>query len=276
MPELPEVETVVRGLRPVLEARTLARVQVRRGDLRKPLPPDFASRLKGRRIASVSRRAKYILAALEDGNVLLIHLGMPGRLVVRPPEAPPPAGHDHVIFETNEGLRVVFNDPRRFGLMDLFRVEALEDHPLLCRLGPEPLSNAFNGPVLSSRLRGRKTPIKAALMDQRTVAGLGNIYVCEALFRAGISPRRGAASVAGVRAERLVAAIRAVLEDAIAAGGSSLRDFVGAGGKSGYFQHRFDVYGRAGESCRDCTCESGIRRLVQGGRSSFYCPVRQR
>ncbi len=282
MPELPEVETVRRGLAPVLEGRRLARVVVRRPDLRIAFPEGFARRLEGRRVARLARRAKYLLAHFDDaGEVLLVHLGMSGRMVVEGPgraNAPrDPSPHDHVTFETDAGARVVFNDPRRFGLMTLVAPDALDRHPLLAGLGPEPLDPAFTAEALAGRLAGRATTIKAALLDQRNVAGLGNIYVCEALFRAGLSPRRRAGSIRGARAERLVTAIRAVLGEAIAAGGSSLRDHRRPDGELGYFQHSFAVYDRAGDRCPGCVCAAGaIRRIVQGQRSTFYCPARQR
>ena len=276
VPELPEVETVVRGLRPHLENATLARVEVRRPDLRKPFPKGFARRLTGRRVVSLSRRAKYILALLDDGVQLLAHLGMSGRMVLY--DGPPPerGKHDHVVFITAAGTQIVFSDPRRFGLMTLIGPGEAETHALLKDLGPEPLGNAFGGPLLAARLRGKKTPLKAALLDQRIVAGLGNIYVCEALFRARLSPRRQAYTVGPVRAERLAVAVREVLQDAIAAGGSSLRDYVGSSGELGYFQHNFAVYDREGRPCPGCDCGGTVRRLVQSGRSTFYCPHRQR
>jgi formamidopyrimidine-DNA glycosylase len=276
VPELPEVETVRRGLAAKLEGRRLARVELRRPDLRIPFPPDFAARLEGRRVEHVGRRAKYLLLRLDDGTVLIAHLGMSGRMLVTPAPAPAPGRHDHVLIETDDGTAVTFQDHRRFGLMTLCDGEDLEAHPLLRDLGPEPLGNDFNGPGLSAALAGRRTPIKAALLDQRIVAGIGNIYACEALYRARISPRRLARSVAGARAERLVVAVRAVLEDAIAAGGSSLRDYVQADGELGYFQHSWAVYGREGEPCPDCACDGAVRRIAQGGRSTFYCSARQR
>ena len=274
MPELPEVETVVQGLHAPLLGQRLKQVDQRRLDLRFPLPVNFAARLEGRRVVRLARRAKYILAHLDDGIVWLTHLGMSGRLYVHDDADWSPGPHDHVVVTTERGRIVVFQDHRRFGFMDLIAEDDLERHRMLRNLGPEPLSNAFNGAVLSQTLAGRRTPIKAALLDQRNVAGLGNIYVCEALYRARISPRRLARSVAGVRAERLVPAIRAVLQEAIAAGGSSLRDYVQANGELGYFQHNFDVYGREGEACR--RCGGSIRRIVQSGRSSFYCGGCQR
>ncbi len=288
MPELPEVETVVRGLRPRLEGRRLARVEQRRPDLRFPLPENFARRLTGRRIERIGRRAKYILAQLDDGQALLCHLGMSGRMVIHEPQRAhlsaaarkPLDPHDHIIFVTDQGTEIRFNDARRFGMMDLFPGDAMDSHPLLRDLGPEPLGNDFNGPALAAALKGRRTPIKAALLDQKVVAGLGNIYVCEALFGAGLSPRRRAYTVQGGRAERLALSVRSVLARAIEAGGSSLRDYVQADGELGYFQHHWSVYGREGEACPDCDCDpaatGGIARLVQSGRSTFFCPRRQR
>ena len=280
MPELPEVETVKRGLAPVLEGRRLRRVVQRRPDLRFPLPDNFAARLEGRRIERVERRAKYLLMPLDDGQVLLCHLGMSGRMLLTDDASQPFEKHDHVILETEEGRQVRFNDARRFGMMDLAPSQAaLEAHPLLRALGPEPLGNAFNGPVLADALKGKLSPIKAALLDQRVVAGLGNIYVCEALFLAGISPRRLAKTVQGNRAEKLAQAVKQVLTRAIAAGGSSLRDYVQADGELGYFQHEWAVYGKEGACCPGCDCAlegGGIKRLVQSGRSTFYCPSRQR
>lgn len=275
MPELPEVETVCRGLEAALRGRRLARVEVRRADLRVPFPAGFAERLTGRRVTAIRRRAKYMLWAFDDGQVLIGHLGMSGRMVIGGAAPPPPGRHDHVLFVTDDGGHVVFNDQRRFGLMLLDHQDTLEHHPLLAGLGPEPLGNGFDGPTLSAALAGRHTPIKAALLDQRVVAGLGNIYVAEALFRARISPRRQAYTVAGARAERLVPAIRAVLEEAIAKGGSTLRDYVQATGELGYFQHEFAVYDREGEACR--SCQRGlVRRIVQANRSTFYCAACQR
>ncbi len=280
MPELPEVETVVRGLRPTLEGRRLISVVQRRADLRLPLPDNFAKRLQGRRVARIARRGKYILVHLDGDEVLLCHLGMSGRLVVTNGAAGPLEPHDHVIFRTDAGDEIRFNDARRFGIMDLVPAAALDQHRLLEGLGPEPLSNEFNGPTLAERLKGKRTPIKAALMDQRTVAGLGNIYVSESLFFAGLSPRRMAYTVQGGRAERLARAIRDVLTRAIEAGGSSLRDYVQTTGELGYFQHDWAVYGRAGQPCPECACNpsatGGIRRIVQSNRATFYCPLRQR
>ena len=276
MPELPEVETVRRGLAPVLEGHRLIRVQARRPDLRRPLPDDFAGRIEGRRVLSCGRRGKYLLIHLDDGRVLIVHLGMSGRILIFRDRAPPLDAHDHVIFETDGGVTIRYNDQRRFGLMALAWADSLESHPLLAGLGPEPLGNAFGGPVLAERLAHRSSPIKSALMDQSVVAGLGNIYACESLFRAGLSPRRRAGTVGPVRARRLADAIRRVLGEAIEAGGSSLRDHRLPSGELGYFQHAFAVYGRDGESCPGCTCGGAIRRIVQSGRSTFYCHLRQR
>ncbi|TWB38059.1 bifunctional DNA-formamidopyrimidine glycosylase/DNA-(apurinic or apyrimidinic site) lyase [Nitrospirillum pindoramense] len=285
MPELPEVETVARGLALKMLGRTLVRVAQHRPNLRTPFPPRFVQRLTGRRVASIGRRAKYVLMRLDPGaeggeDILLIHLGMSGSMVVSRGPAGVPGAHDHVVMETDDGAVVTFNDPRRFGLMDLIAEGQVDSHPLLAKLGPEPLGNEFDADTLSARLAGKMTPIKAALLDQRVVAGLGNIYVCEALFRSGISPERSAASVAGKDAQRLVPAIRDVLTEAIAAGGSSLRDYVQSDGELGYFQHSFAVYGREGQACPGCDCDvartGGVRRLVQAGRSSFFCARRQR
>jgi formamidopyrimidine-DNA glycosylase len=279
VPELPEVETVVRGLRPHLKGRRLVRVEQRRADLRFPLPEGFARRLRGRTVRHIGRRAKYIVIHLDDGQVLLCHLGMSGRVVLVGKEAPPPGPHDHIIFATDRGDEIRYNDARRFGMMDLTDEAGLAGHPLLAHLGPEPLGNGFNGPALARRLAGKRVSIKTALMDQRVVAGLGNIYVCESLFFARLSPRRQAYTVQGGRAERLAAAIRDVLTRAIDAGGSTLRDYVQADGELGYFQHAWAVYGRDGEPCPGCHCDradGGVRRFVQSGRATFYCAARQR
>ncbi len=279
MPELPEVETTCRGLARALTGQRLIRVEQRRPDLRFPLPPGFAERLSGRKVERIHRRAKYILIDLDDDTVLLMHLGMSGRMVIRQGRAnTPPAVHDHLIFEADNGACVTFNDARRFGMADLSDKGSLQDHPWIAPLGPEPLDDGFTAKVLSDALRGKRTPIKAALLDQRIVAGLGNIYVCEALFYAGISPRRSARTIPGRRAERLLPAIKKVLHEAIAAGGSSLRDYVQTTGELGYFQHDFAVYGREGELCfaGGCSTPSQIRRIVQSGRSTFFCPGCQR
>ena len=283
MPELPEVETVRRGLAPVMEGARIVQADVNRPDLRWPFPERMAERLTGQKVLQLRRRSKYILADLEGGETLLIHLGMSGRMVVSGDalgrfvhDHPAPEKHDHVVFHMEDGARITFNDPRRFGAMDLMATAGAEGHKLLAGLGPEPLGNAFDESYLVGALKGRNTPIKAALLDQKIVAGLGNIYVCEALFRAGVSPIRKAGQISTQRIKRLVPAIRDVLTEAIAAGGSSLRDFRQADGELGYFQHNFDVYGREGEPCRSPDCPSVIRRVVQSGRSSFYCPSCQR
>ncbi len=282
MPELPEVETVIRGLRPHLEGQRLTQVVQRRADLRFPLPENFAARLQGRRVTHLARRAKYILIHLDDAQVLLCHLGMSGRMTVFGAGAAREAldPHDHVILTTERGAEIRFNDARRFGVMDLVDAGHLGRHRLLTQLGPEPLGNEFSGPVLAHRLAGKRASIKAALLDQRVVAGLGNIYVSESLFFAGISPRRAARSVQGGRAERLAAAIREVLARAIQAGGSSLRDYAQVSGELGYFQHEWAVYGREGQACPGCICglegAGGIRRIVQSARATFYCGTRQR
>ncbi len=290
MPELPEVETVCRGLRPHLVGRQLRQIDQRRPDLRFPFPTGFSDRLADRTVVAVDRRAKYILIHLDDGAVWLVHLGMSGRFVVDgTPGAAATSGqrghnsgwafaspHDHLVVQLDDGAVLTFNDPRRFGFMDLFPAAAMDRHPRLCDLGPEPLDPAFDAAYLNRALAGRRTPVKAALLDQTVVAGLGNIYVCEALWRAGLSPRRTAATVPGKRAARLVPAIKSVLADAIEAGGSSLRDFVQATGELGYFQHRWQVYDREGAACGLAGCTGTIRRIVQSGRSTFYCTRHQR
>lgn len=280
MPELPEVETVRRGLAAVLEGRRLARVQTFRPDLRLPLPVDFAQVLTGKRVLRVGRRAKYLLIEVEDAPAVLGHLGMSGRMVIAPASEAPPGKHDHVRFLSDEGSLVTYTDPRRFGLFLFAPAADPESHPLLAGLGPEPLDDAFTPAVLAGAFKQRLAPVKAALLDQRVVAGLGNIYVAEALFRAGIAPERAAGSLDKREIAALVPAIKAVLADAIAAGGSSLRDHVQPSGELGYFQHRFAVYDREGQPCPGCDCDlsrtGGIRRIVQSGRSTFYCSQRQR
>ncbi len=279
MPELPEVETVVRGLRPVLEGAVLVRAEARRPDLRIPIPPDFSARLTGRTVRAVRRRAKYILIELAGGDLAIFHLGMSGRLYIDRGD-PDLLPHDHIVLKTDRGDTIRLNDPRRFGLVALSHIDTVDRHRLFAGAGPEPLGNAFNGPALAERLKGRRTPLKAALLDQKTVTGLGNIYVCEALFFAGLSPLRLARNVSARQAEALVGAIKEVLNRAIAAGGSSLRDYVQPSGELGYFQHQWAVYGREGEACPGCDCRigetGGIRRIVQSNRSTFYCPRRQR
>lgn len=285
MPELPEVETVVRGIRPRLVGRRVVKLVQRRPDLRTALPQRFPERVEGRLVSAVERRAKYILVrldgragareALED-DYLIIHLGMSGRLVLGTRPAHESGTHDHVEFATDDGTVLRFCDPRRFGLMDLVSVSQLEIDPRFAPLGPEPLSPAFTPDVLAKALKGRDTSIKAALLDQHVVAGIGNIYACEALYGAGISPRRKAGTVQGDRCARLVAAIKDVLARAIAAGGSSARDYVQASGEAGWFQHAWAVYDREGKGCPGCDCGAGVKRTVQGGRSTFYCAKRQR
>ena len=280
MPELPEVETIARGLAQSLEGHRIAAVRQNRADLRIPFPDDLVGRLTGRRVTHLGRRAKYLLLTLDDGQVLIIHLGMSGRFMIRHDPAASLLPHDHLVLTTENGTQYALNDPRRFGLVALAEGRSLDDHKLFQGLGPEPLGNGFDGPTLSAALAGRRTPIKSALLDQRVVAGLGNIYVCEALFWSGISPKRLATTVQGARAERLVQAIRRVLNEAIAAGGSTLRDFKHHDGELGYFQHHFAVYDREGKPCPSCDGDleacGGIRRIVQSGRSTFYCPRRQR
>ena len=295
MPELPEVETVRRGLQPIMEGARILSVETRRPDLRFPFPPDFANRLAGKKIVALGRRAKYLTAEIEGGPLLICHLGMSGSFRIEAGgaasapgefyhERSKAASHDHVVFHLasprGKKSKVVFNDPRRFGFM-LF-ADANNEHPMLANLGVEPTGNALDGTLLADLLRGKKTPLKAALLDQALIAGLGNIYVSEALWRAGLSPRRTAGTVApangraGERAERLASAIRSVIADAIEAGGSSLRDYVHADGSLGYFQHSFSVYDREGAPCRKPGCDGTVARIVQSGRSTFYCPVCQR
>ena len=270
MPELPEVETVVRGLAPVLLGKRLVRVTTRRPDLRWPLPPDLSQRLSGATVTALHRRAKYGLLETDRGDTLIFHLGMSGKFH---PLAGEPGRHDHVLLET-EALTLAYNDHRRFGSMHLAPTAQAALHPLLAKLGPEPLSPAFSGAGLAARAAGRETPIKALLLDQQVVAGIGNIYASEALFAAGISPTRAAGHIATARLHRLADALKAVLTEAIAAGGSTLRDHAQVSGDLGYFQHRFRVYGRAGQPC--VTCGRPIRRIVQAGRSTFYCATCQR
>lgn len=288
MPELPEVETVVRGLRPCLEGKRLVRVDQHRPDLRFPLPKDFVAQLEGQRILALKRRAKYILAGLESGQVLYFHLGMSGRVTIfnatrkrggqkhAGEEVPPLGKHDHVVFHTDEGCEIRYCDPRRFGMMDIAENQLmLESHKTFARLGPEPLGNAFGPTLLYDHLQKRKSAIKLALLDQRVVAGLGNIYVCEALHQAGIMPTRRSRDLTTQECESLTAAIRETLHKAITAGGSSLRDYAQVSGELGYFQHQWRVYSREGDLCLACSAGVTIERIEQSGRSSFYCPVCQ-
>ena len=283
MPELPEVETVRRGLSPVMEGQVIALAEVNRPDLRWPLPDRMAARLTGQRVIALRRRSKYLLADLSSGETLLIHLGMSGRMLVSghrigtfQHDHPVPQKHDHVVLHMENGARVTFNDARRFGAMDLMPTAGGDAHPLLASLGPEPFGNDFNEPYLVARLRGRNTPVKSALLDQRLVAGLGNIYVCETLYRARISPLSLAGGLNEPAVSGLVPLIRAVLAEAIEAGGSSLRDFRQADGELGYFQKQFHVYGREGQPCETPGCAGIVTRSVQSGRSSFWCPSCQR
>lgn len=283
MPELPEVETVKRGLAPAMEGAVIARAQVNRPDLRWPFPDRMAERLTGARVNQLRRRSKYILADLDSGETLLVHLGMSGRMTVSGDplgqfahDHPQAEKHDHVVLDMDNGARITFNDPRRFGAMDLLETATADQHKLLAVLGPEPLGNDFHEEHLIAAFNGRNTPVKSALLDQGIIAGLGNIYVCEALFRARISPRRKAGQISSARVATLVPIIREVLQDAIKAGGSSLKDFRQASGELGYFQHSFDVYGREGAPCRREGCTADIARITQSGRSTFYCVKCQR
>ena len=293
MPELPEVETVRRGLQPVMEGAKILRAEARRKDLRFPFQKDFVARLQGQTVTGLGRRAKYLMADLASGDVLLMHLGMSGSFRVQKGEGSTTPGefhhprsedraHDHVVFHMSSGAAVVFNDPRRFGYMKIIARNELEDEPLLQGLGPEPLGNEFNADMLARACHNKKTSLKAALLDQRVVAGLGNIYVCEALYRAHLSPRRLAATLSTKKGEttdharRLVEEIHTVLNQAIKAGGSSLRDHRQTSGELGYFQHSFQVYDREGEKCRTARCGGTIRRFNQNGRSTFWCPKCQK
>ena len=293
MPELPEVETVRSGLEGALVGARFERVEQRRPNLRFPFPDRFAARLEGVRVSSLDRRAKYLLGRLESGDVLAMHLGMSGRFTVHQPsgtgqpghfvyEPPGGAAHDHVVFHMNNGAVVVYNDVRRFGFMTLIGAHELDAHKLFRGLGVEPLSDDLSPAFIAHAFANKQTPLKAALLDQKLIAGLGNIYVCEALHRARLSPVRSAASLTkasggpGVRATRLTAAIKSILSDAIAAGGSSLKDYQHADGSLGYFQHSFAVYGRDGQSCPRAACSGTIQRIVQSGRSTFFCACCQR
>lgn len=277
MPELPEVETVMRGLDKAIRGGVIETIDQRRKDLRVPFPPGLKKKLEGRTITHLGRRAKYILIHLDDGQVMVWHLGMSGRVLIAKNHTP--EKHDHLILHMKDGTHIAFNDARRFGLVYLMKVSDMEAHKAFSALGPEPLGNDFSGPVLAARLAGKKVAIKQALLDQHVVAGVGNIYACEALFESGISPTRAAGTIKGERAEKLCAAIRDVLGRAIEAGGSTLKDYRQADSELGYFQHAFKVYDREGGQCALCSCSgikgSGIKRIVQGGRSTFYCPRHQ-
>lgn len=283
MPELPEVETVRRGLTPAMEGHTIVQADINRPDLRWPFPERMSERLTGQKVLRLRRRSKYILIDLSGGETLLIHLGMSGRMTVSGDplgrfvrDHPPTDKHDHVVLHMDSGARITFNDARRFGSMDLMATDKADEHKLLATLGPEPLGNDFHEQHLIDAFKGKNSPVKSALLDQRIVAGLGNIYVCEVLYRAKVSPARKAGQIAPKRVGALVPIIREVLNDAIRAGGSSLKDFRQADGELGYFQHSFDVYGREGEPCRTKDCNGTVQRIVQSGRSSFYCGQCQR
>lgn len=278
MPELPEVETVCRGLAKALNSARIVKAETHRPDLRIPLPKNLAERLKGRRIQTIHRRAKYILIDLDKGETLLLHLGMSGRMVIGK-ERVRPEKHDHIVFHFDNGLHVHFNDPRRFGMCDLIKTKDLPKYKLLKHVGIEPLEKGLTPEFLATKFKGKKTTIKAALLDQRVIAGIGNIYACEALFHAGISPKRLAGKCTKEQLAKLPGAIRKVLNAAIKAGGSSLRDYVQADGELGYFQHHFAVYDREGKPCPSCVCDlsktGGVQRIPQGGRSTFYCKTKQ-
>ena len=295
MPELPEVETIRRGLEPVLVGQRIQRVEQRRADLRFPFPENFGARLTDRTVVALRRRAKYILAELDDGTVLIIHLGMSGRISITGHGGPGGgqlgefthnqgnhSAHDHVVLRLGSGTEIVYNDPRRFGLMDLATLTTLDTHPLLASIGIEPLGPDLTPEFLARQAAGRRSDLKSFLLDQRIVAGLGNIYVCEALFRTRLKPSRPASCLAtpsgkpNARTAALIPHIIDVLNDAIAAGGSTLKDYAQADGSLGYFQHSFHVYGREGEPCLTPACRGMVRRSVQAGRSTFFCPVCQR
>jgi formamidopyrimidine-DNA glycosylase len=283
MPELPEVETVRRGLIPVMEGEIIKTMQVRREGLRWPFPERMGERLTGAKVLRIGRRSKYVLLGLDTDETLIIHLGMSGRMLISGHQMgkfhhdhPAPEKHDHVVFDMGNGARITFNDPRRFGAMDLCKTLDLEDHKLIAVLGPEPLGNSFDENYLVTALSKKNTPIKTALLDQRIIAGLGNIYVCEVLFRAGLHPARKVAKISGARISALVPIIREVLSEAIQSGGSSLRDYRQADGDLGYFQHSFRVYGRENQPCVTSGCTGSINRITQSGRSSFYCAQCQR
>jgi formamidopyrimidine-DNA glycosylase len=271
MPELPEVETTIRGLAPVLEGRRIASIELRRADLRWPFPPDLRQRITGARITALGRRAKYGLIGTDRDDTMIFHLGMSGHWRLDPSEI---AKHDHVVIETEEGRRLALNDHRRFGSLDIVRTGEIDAYPPFVNMGPEPLGEEFDGPYLARSLEGRTAPIKALLLDQRIVAGLGNIYVCDALNLAGIAPGRAGGHIARARLDRLAEAVKAVLQAAIAAGGSTLRDYQQPDGELGYFSKEWRVYGREGQGCPHCGAV--VRRRVDSGRSTFYCPKCQR
>jgi len=280
MPELPEVETVCRGLATALTGARIIEVEQHRADLRGPMPDNLAAKLTGLHVTHIHRRAKYILITLDKGQTLLMHLGMSGRMLLSQADRKPPGKHDHLVFHFDNGITLRFNDPRRFGMCDLVATSEAPSHKLLRNLGVEPLEKDLTPALLAAKLKGKKASIKDALLDQRIIAGIGNIYACEALFLAGISPKRKAGACSSNQIDKLVPAIRKVLNASIKAGGSSLRDYVQSDGELGYFQHHFAVYDREGQRCPGCTCDVkktfGIRRIAQGGRSSFYCATKQK
>jgi len=276
MPELPEVETVRRGLEEHLLGQRLNRVLIRRHKLRIPIPDNFIERIKGSCFDRFDRVGKYILAYLDNGMVIIIHLGMSGRFSIERDALAPKGPHDHVVFYTHDGAITTFTDHRRFGLITLCSGNEVQFHPLLAKLGPDPFSDVFDGNFLSKKLVNKKKSIKVALLDQTIISGLGNIYACEALYYSGISPNRSTHTIKGKRAKRLAIAIRTVLSKAIIAGGSSLRDHKKTDGEMGYFQHQFSVYDREGKTCPNCNCNKSIKRIFQNGRSTYYCSTRQR
>lgn len=282
MPELPEVETVMRGMERALTGKVIQGAQIRRPDLRVPFPDDLVARLQGQTITNFRRRAKYILMTLSSGETFILHLGMSGRVLIMPDgQGIVPEKHDHLLWDTKDGIRFIYRDPRRFGMVYMIGVnEEIEAHPAFRAMGPEPLGNEFAGPVLYERLKNKKTPVKSALLDQRVVAGLGNIYVCEALYRAGLHPQKQAGEISAEQCDELAAHIRDVLTEAIKSGGSTLKDYRHTDDGLGYFQHSFAVYDREGLACPACDCDmietGGIKRIVQSGRSSFYCPQKQK
>ena len=280
MPELPEVETVCRGLTRPLNGKIISRVETHRPNLRIPFPENLENRLAGVRVTDIYRRAKYVLIPVSNGETLILHLGMSGRILISGPDDHPPLQkHDHMVITTDDNIRIIFNDPRRFGMVDIALTESIENHRFFKHLGPEPLGNHFSAAHLQEKFNRKTVSVKNALLDQRIVAGLGNIYVCEALYHAGIDPRRAAGDLATDELTHLVAAIRAVLNTAIAAGGSSLKDYVQIDGNLGYFQHKFAVYGKTGKACHDCNCDvsitGGVQKIAQAGRSTFFCPRKQ-
>lgn len=281
MPELPEVETVVRAMDEALSGDFIASAALHREGLRTPFAKDLVRRLEGQRIEHVTRRAKYILAHLKSGDVFVLHLGMSGRVMIHAKgQHKNPEKHDHFVMVTKKNVQLVFRDPRRFGMAFVVHADELDSHPAFKKMGPEPLGNEFSGPVLADALKGRKSNIKVTLLDQRLVAGVGNIYACEALFCAGIDPETEAGKIKGAKAETLAACVKIVLKKAVAAGGTSFRDYRQANGELGYFQQQLAVYDKEGKACPGCTCDiaktGGILRITQGGRSTFYCPRKQR